>query len=286
MVPSGQVEAFAKVKLNDLSIDWDKEIGIVKWEEPETFSDGGGKVVTSEFPQGMYKTDEENINNLVNDIQFPVFLIGTEKIDGGSLTIWYKNGQSGICSRKQGRPLTYNKIVGYRKPNFFHQFLTKLTKGRYRYDGRIIQLAESDDKFVVIGKPYLELLTNYCRKNGRNLALRSELVGKGNKGSGNPKNPKAKEESHIELFGVDDYTQNTVRLDYNEARRIADELGIPYVKEYFQKTFETKEDIFETCQKIFDAEKETGRIIEGIVLRNPSGNFSMKLMNMFYDSTK
>ena len=56
--------------------------------------------------------------------------------------------------------------------------------------------------------------------------------------------------------------------------------------EYFQRTFETKEEIFDTYQKIFDAKKENGRIIEGLVLRNVSGKFSMKLMNLDYDSTK
>ena len=286
LVSSVQVEEHTKLNLHDVSIEWDKRLGIEKWEEPETFRDGSGKVVTCEFPQEMYKTDEENINNLVNDILFPVYLIGTEKIDGGSITIWYKNGKSGIASRKQGRPLTYIKVVGYRKPNIFHKLLTKLTKGKYMFNGKILKLAESDDKFVVVGKPYLELLTGYCRENGRNLALRGELVGKGCKGSGNRNNPKAKEESHIELFGIDDYNSNAVKIEYDSARLIAQELRIPFVKEYFQKTFETKEEIFNACQKIFDAEKESGRIIEGIVLRNVSGKFSTKLMNLDYDSTK
>ena len=286
LVSAAQVEEQAKLNVNDSAIAWDTQLGIVKWEEPETFHGGGGKSVTCEFPQGMYKTDEENINNLINEIQFPVYLIGTEKVDGGSITIWYKDGKSGVASRKQGRPLMYQKIVGHRKPNLFHKLLTKLTKGRYRYDGRIIKLAESDDQFVVTGKPYLELLQEYCRNNGRHLALRGELVGKGCKGSGNSNNPKAKEESHIEFFGVDDYQHHTVKTEYHSARQIVSEMGMQFVKEYFQKNFETKEEIFAACQKIFDEEKENGRIIEGIVLRNLTGNFSMKLMNLEYDSRK
>jgi len=285
LITEAQVESFTKSKISD-DIDWSAKLNILKWEEPETFQGGGGKVVTCDFPQGMYKTDEENINNLISDMQFPVYLIGTEKVDGASITIWYKNGKSGIASRKQGRPLMYNKIVGYRKPNIFHKFLTKLTKGKYRFDGRIIKWSESDDQFVVSGKPYLELLQEYCRKNGRQLALRGELVGKGCKGSGNPNNPKAKEESHIELFGVDDYSHTAVKIEYDTARLIAGELGLQFVKEYFQKNFETKEEIFDTCQKIFDEEKSNGRIIEGVVLRNAKGNFSMKLMNLEYDSRK
>jgi len=286
LVTAAQVEAFTKKKIGDETIDWVKLIGIVKWEEPEVFHGGGGKVVTCEFPQGMYQTDEENINNLINDIKFTTLFVGTEKVDGSSITIWYKNGKSGIASRKQGRPLAYNKVVGFKKPNIFQKLLNKWTKGWYRFDGRIIKYSESDDHFVTVGKPYLELLIKYCQENGKHLALRGELVGKGSKGSGNPNNPKSKEESHIELFGIDDYSKNTVKMEYATARLIAENLGMLYVKEYFQKTFETKEELFDTCQKIFNEEKENGRIIEGIVLRNPTGNFSMKLMNLEYDSRK
>ena len=285
LISEAQIESYTKTKISD-HIDWSAKLGIVKWEEPDNVQTLGGNVVIIPFPQGMYKTDEENINNLINEIQFPVYLVGTEKVDGSSITIWHKNGKSGIASRKQGRPLTYKKVVGYSKLNFLYKFLTKLTKGKFRPDGKIYKLSASEDHFVVAGKPYLELLNEYCRSNGRNLALRGELVGKGCKGSGNPNNPKAREESHIELFGVDDYNHSTVRFEYTAARQIAEELGIPFVKEYFQKTFETKEEIFDICQKIFNKEKENGRIIEGVVLRNLTGNFSMKLMNLEYDSKK
>jgi len=285
LVTSAQVEEFTKKKISDDSIDWDKLLEIVKWEEPETFSTGG-KSVTSEFPQGMYQTDEDNINNIINDINFPTFFIGTEKVDGSSITIWYKNGKSGIASRKQGRPLTYNKIVGYRKPTFLHKLLTKWTKGKYRFDGKIIKLSESDDVFVTVGKPYLENLIKYCKENGCNLALRGELVGKGCKGSGNPNNPKAKEERHIEFFGIDDYSTNTAKIEDEKMRIIAEKMGLQLVKECFRKTFETKEEIFDTCQKIFDEEKENGRIIEGIVLKSLTCRFSVKLMNLEYDSRK
>ena len=286
LITDAQVESYTKLKISDDSIDWDKQLGIVKWEEPEAFYGAGGKAVTCDFPNEMYHTDEENINNLINDIKFPSFFIGTEKVDGSSITIWYKNGKSGIASRKQGRPLIYKKIVGYRKPTIFHKFLTKLTKGKYRYDGRIIKLSESDDHFVTVGKPYLELLTKYCEQNGCHLALRGELVGKGCKGSGNSNNPKSKEESHIEFFGIDDYTHSTVRMVYDKVETITGELGLQLVKEYFRRTFDTKEEIFNACQKIFDEEKENGRIIEGIVLRNLTGTFSTKLMNLEYDSRK
>jgi len=262
--------------------DYDAVLGIVKWEEPEPFQKGN-QAASSPFPSSMYHTDEENINNVINDIEFPVMLIGTEKCDGSSITIWYKNGKSGIASRKQGRPLTYKKVVGYKKPCIVIKFLTIFG---YKFDGKIVETVESDDQFVVTGKPYLETLINYCEQNNVNLALRGELVGKGCKGSGNSNNPKAKEEKHVEFFGIDDYSNHTVKLDNAKMQSIAKELGIQLVKEYFQKTFNSKEELIETCQEIFDNEQKNQRIIEGIVLRNFESTFSVKLMNMLYDSKK
>ena len=281
LAQSSDVQKHTNMALSD-DTDYDKLLGIVKWEEPESFQ-SGGKVVSCPFPSAMYHTDEDNINNVINDIKFPVYLIGTEKCDGSSITIWYKGGKSGIASRKLGRPLTYQKVVGHKKPCIFIRFLKLFG---YKYDGKIIETVESDDQFVVSGKPYLETLIKYCEQNGCNLALRGELVGKGSKGSGNPNNPKAKEEKHVEFFGIDDYTANTVRFEYEKMRNVAGEMGLQVVKEYFQKTFESKEEIFDTCQEFFDKEQEEGRIIEGIVLRNPAGSFSVKLMNMLYDSKK
>ena len=260
----------------------DETLGIVKWEEPEP-SAGGKQGATAPFPSNMYQTDEENINNIINEIRFPVQLIGTEKVDGSSTTIWFKNGKSGIASRKLGRPLSYKKITGYKKPNIFHKFLKLFG---YKHDEKIIEPVESDDQFVVAGKPFLKLLEDFCTKNTVELALRGELVGKGAKGSGNPNNPKAKEERHIEFFGIDDYSSFAAKLPYDDVKKYAEQLGLQMVKEYFRETFHNKEEIIDACQKIFDEEQKTGRIIEGIVLRNPSQTFSVKLMNMLYDSKK
>jgi len=57
-----------------------KELGITKYEEPEPPLKHGIKTgVSSLFPEGVYKTDEDNILKIVNKIQFPIYLVGTEK---------------------------------------------------------------------------------------------------------------------------------------------------------------------------------------------------------------
>ena len=62
-----------------------EELGIVKWEEPENNNTKGGFLSAGRsqgFPEGMYKTDETNINNLWHHIKFPIEFIGTEKLMG------------------------------------------------------------------------------------------------------------------------------------------------------------------------------------------------------------
>ena len=262
--------------------DWDTKLGITKYEEPEP-TQKGNQGVACPFPDNMYKTDEENINNLVNDIQFPINLILTEKIDGSSITIWYKNGKSGIASRKLGRPLVYEKVVGFKKPNFFHKLFTKITFGKYKYFGKkIMRQTENDDNFVIRGKPYLEKLNKY----GKNIALRGELVGKGCKGSGNRNNPKAREDTHIEFFCIDDYNDHTKKFNYTEIENIAKELDLQLVKKYCQKDFESLEELRKYCNEIFAEEKSKGRLIEGVVARTEDSSMSFKIMSMDYDLKK
>ena len=263
--------------------DFDKLLKIVKYEEPEVLLQAheSGKVVTCPFPQLMYQTDEENINNVINDIQFPIHLIGTHKSDGSSISVWYKNGKSGITSRKCGKPLSYKKVVGH-EIKWWQKLLKALSFALYKPDGKIIKTVQSDDLFVVIGRPYLEKLVKY----GQNIVLRGELVGKGSKGSGNSNNPKAKEDTHIEFFGIDDYNDVAKRFPYNTVEEIASRLDLQLVHKYFEMTFNDKNELLNHCQKIFNTEKENGKIIEGIVARNENGNFSCKIMNLEYDSRK
>ena len=52
-------------------LDLTKKLGITKYEEPEPVSKSGLKSgqTESKFPEGLYKTDEENINNLWNHFE-------------------------------------------------------------------------------------------------------------------------------------------------------------------------------------------------------------------------
>ena len=99
--------------LLDGMVDLTSELDITKYEEPEIQPKGGANIgYSSKFPEGLYKTDEDNINNkwghLENKIGYPVVLVGTEKVDGSSITIGVKNGKGFICSRNLQKSLTIN----------------------------------------------------------------------------------------------------------------------------------------------------------------------------------
>ena len=75
-------------------------LGIQKWEPPQEFRAANAK---GSFPHFIPKTDQERIQNLSRSLekwndekhQWQV----TEKIDGSSMTVFYKDGDVGVCSR-------------------------------------------------------------------------------------------------------------------------------------------------------------------------------------------
>ena len=267
------------------NVDLTKKLGITKYEEPEPVSKGGLKSGQTEgkFPEGIYKTDEENINNLWNHIEkkigYPLILVGTEKVDGSSITIGItpKIPEGFICSRNLRKKLTINKIVGRREPN-----LWEIIKSWFgiKPDLNIYQEMENDDDFVRYGKPYLDLLIN---SGETNLIFRGELNGGKLKGSGNKNNPASKEQPNIKIFGLDKINE------YGEAEKVpyllfkteCEKAGVPLVKEVFNKEFNSKEELLAECNNYFK-----NNMIEGIVVRTPYGKFSAKVMNLEYDSKK
>jgi hypothetical protein len=264
-----------------------QDLGITKYEEPEPVSKGGLKSGQTEgkFPEGLYKTDEENINNLwnhlENNIGYPVALVGTEKVDGSSITIGVtpKITEGFICSRNIRKRLTVNKSIGQRKDTTIWEDI-KLLFG-FKVDLNIYEEVGNDDDFVRYGKYYLDLIKQF--RGRHNLILRGELNGAKLKGSGNKNNPATKENPNIKFFGMDkvDVNNNAYKLSYEKFKYNSIVLGLPTVKEVFNKTFNSKEEILQECNQYF---KEN--MIEGIVIRTLDSKFSAKVMNLEYDSKK
>ena len=264
-------------------LDLTKKLGIIKYEEPEPVSKSGLRSGQTEckLPEGIYKTDEENINNLWNHIEkkigYPLILVGTEKVDGSSITIGItpKIPEGFICSRNLRKKLTIKKVTGRRNKKWYEKLLFWTNP-----DLNLYTEVENDDDFVRYGKPYLDLLIN---SGETNLIFRGELNGGKLKGSGNKNNPASKEQPNIKFFGLDKINE------YGEAEKVpyllfkteCEKAGVPLVKEVFNKEFNSKEELLAECNNYFKT-----NMIEGIVVRTPYGKFSAKVMNLEYDSKK
>ena len=269
--------------LEDIEEKLTEKLGITKYEEPEPVSKSGLRSGQTEgkFPEGLYKTDEENINNLWNHIEnkigYPVTLVGTEKVDGSSITIGItpKIPEGFICSRNLRKKLTIKKVTGRRTKKWYEKLMFWTNP-----DLNLSTEVENDDDFVRYGKPYLDLLIN---SGETNLIFRGELNGGKLKGSGNKNNPASKEQPNIKIFGLDKINK------YGEAEKVpyllfkteCEKAGIPLVKEVFNKEFNSKEELLAECNNYFKT-----NMIEGIVVRTLDSKFSAKIMNLHYDSMK
>ena len=75
-------------------------LGIQKWEPPQEFRAANAK---GSFPYFIPKTDCERVQNLSRQVQQwaedEVVFQKSEKLDGSSMTVFYKDGEVGCCSR-------------------------------------------------------------------------------------------------------------------------------------------------------------------------------------------
>jgi len=280
LLPYNEVSKYLNTskKLEDQDLTF--LLGITKWEEPEVKDKAGNKVGGARvFPEGLYKTDETNINNLwghiENKIGYPITLVGTEKVDGSSITIGVKNGKGFICSRNQQLDLMVKKHVGRREKTLLEKisFWTKPNLNLY-------EEVENDSDFIKYGRPYLEQLLD---QKEYNLILRGELNGKTLKGSGNKLNPSSKEENNIKFFGADECNENGIaeKMNYEDFTLTMKYYNFHTVKEVFHKEFNSRQEIEQECEEYFKQ-----NMIEGIVLRTLDSKFSAKYMSNRYDEKK
>ena len=74
-------------------------LGIQKYEAPISANLAG--IARGNFPSFIHKTDEERVQNVTkyySRLQENLYVV-TEKLDGTSCTIYYRDGEFGVCSR-------------------------------------------------------------------------------------------------------------------------------------------------------------------------------------------
>jgi len=261
-------------------------LGITKWEEPDNTDNHGMKVRSGKpLPSGVYKTDENNCNNLWGHIEkkigYPITLIGSIKCDGSSISLIVDNGKVTVGSRTYVKEEMISKVIGNREPTLWEKI--KKFFG-YKPDLLIREMVENDDQFIVLAKPYIEKIKEKLNNENfpKKFILRGEANGQSWKGSGNKNNPDSKNQPNIKFYGMDDYSSGVaIKLDNNTFKIYMDIFGFETCKEIFKKEFNSREEIEKECKDYFK-----NNMVEGIVLRTLDSTFSAKFLSNEYDSKK
>ena len=299
-------------------MDLEKELNIIKYVAEDSWEKGANSGLTKgELPGFLYATDEPRIELLKErtDTCFAEneVLSFTIKRDGSSITIYSKlidnENIGGVCSRNLEKKLNQTLITGfidtdgniltkyYKRETSQKGFYNTFTQAFYTEEEALqkkLEPVETEVRDVWVDtvkeKGYLNKLLDYCKENNLELALRVELIGQGNKGSGNKLNQDAKLQINIIWFGVDDLSGGHARkINYsdkvNNLITLSEKLGLEYTKEINEGVYDY-DGIIKYCNETFrKIQEETGQIIEGIVIRSKYSNkLTSKYMNPEYDA--
>lgn len=293
---------------------------VTKYVSEDSFENQSSGLTAGEFPSFMYKTDEERCENLKNHINkvaaAGTVIAATIKRDGSSVTIFDRKDpvledtrDIGICTRNQRKKLDQQYVSGYKNENGVvlrqHFDRETMTKGWFDDSAEkfytqqevedlgfyeITQVVKDSWVDTVMNNNYLTKLSEYCKEHDLQLALRGELIGAGNKGSGNKLNTDAKiNKADIVWFGVDDLsTGHSVRINYSSEHNLENlgkTLDINVTQHVFTGVF-TYDELIKRSNEFFKMIKETeGRVIEGLVFRSLNDNsLSTKYINPEYDA--
>jgi len=299
--------------------DIQTKLNITKYVAGDSFENSKSGLSQGDFPHFMYKTDETRIENLKSYVNMcfenGIVVSGTIKRDGSSISLYCRKNpinpeifSFGICTRNQEKKLDQTTISGFKtedgvilrqhfdKEKFTKGWMNDVTGEFFTTDDCINKfesiMVEVRDSWVDTTKKfgYLDKLIEYCQDNNLQLSLRGELIGAGNKGSGNKLNKDAKlSESHVVWFGIDDLSSgHSERIHYGQEHNLhtfCEKYNFDYTKELFSGVFDY-DTLINKCNEYFKTIKETtGQIIEGIVIRSKFENsLSVKYINPEYDA--
>ena len=216
-------------------------LGVKKWEMPIPAQLAGQ--IKGDFPSFIRKTDQERAQNLFEEYQEKYKdepFEATVKLDGSSMTVYWNNGQFGVCSRnldlKETENNTYWRVA--------------------RESG----------------------LEGILSKLGRNVALQGELMGPGIQG--NRENLKKHEFFLFDIWNIDEQRyldpaeRYTFKTDMNEIS-FAELWEVPYIG--VVKPFRyTLEELLEMADK---TESLTNSVAEGIVFKGINVPVSFKIIS-------
>jgi len=194
------------------------------------------------FANGILVHNCQNLN-----LPYGEIVDVTLKLDGSSCTYYFKDGETGICSRSLEL-----------KP-------------------------EAENNYTLPEKKYniLAKLTEYCTKHQINLALRGEVYGSGIQSFGcNPHARLPKDVAFFSVYLIDDKKYAGKDSEHYYVN-VCKELGLPTVPMIEENVILT-----ESLVKKYSDELENlnGNLFEGVVIKGKE--LSFKIINKFYDSKK
>ena len=103
----GQISQGLLLPLNELNLventyeclegyDFTETLGIQKYESVDEAKISSNMAMKGNFPQFITKTHQERIQNIFDKLK-PTWEV-TEKLDGSSMTVYFKDGEIGVCS--------------------------------------------------------------------------------------------------------------------------------------------------------------------------------------------
>jgi RNA ligase (TIGR02306 family) len=225
--------------------DVSEELDIQKWEAPVNAQLAG--IMKGNWPHFIQKTDQERIQNIQREItdafnnkdEFEV----TVKLDGSSCTVYYNNGELGVCSRNID-----------------------------------LKLEQEGNAFVDIAKKtgLIDALT----KLGRNIAVQGELMGPGIQG--NKEDFKENRLFVFDIYDIDNqcYFSVTDRMDIFRELQVLSGCMYLDLTPLDQNHFITlPSDDIDKLLKLAEGSSINAKIREGIVFKRLDGKFSFKIIN-------
>lgn len=135
-------------------IDVSEVLGIQKWEAPVPANLAGD--VRGVFPSFVPKTDQERIQNLTEEFKTwtDLFWEVTEKLDGSSMTVYYKDGDFGVCSRNWNLAESESNSMWQQARRYnLEQVLAQ--EGNYAVQGEIVGEGIQGNPYRIRGQDFL-----------------------------------------------------------------------------------------------------------------------------------
>ena len=251
------ISEFPEITDPEYDVDYSEAIGIVKWEAPEIVPSAGKFGDTKgNFPWFLRKSDQERIQNIygkLSQTNYESTFVGTLKMDGSSITVFYVDGERydnkgiGLCSRNL--ELKYDETIPFEEQGCF------------------IKGAINSNLFNK-AKRLNELYGSFY-------AIQGELVGAGIQGGF-----EKFDEYQVFAYNIFDIEKQQF-VDYNTFSQMAEMIDLQICPLVFEPQKVLKEDL-KTILELANGTGLKASYREGIVWKQVDGNIQFKAISNKY----